>query len=103
MTAEATLFPLLEPLPRFCQRVGLSRYYAETLIREGRLESVTIGSRVFVPAGGLERMVERETAQCRAAIQVPASSGSTSASAGSSNGSSTAASASAALARQTAR
>src|SRR5262245_15950542 len=95
--------PPLEPLPRFCNRAGLSRYHVETLIAEGRLEAVHIGSRTFIPAGALERFVERETAQCRAAIQVPASSGSKGADAGSSNGSREAASASAQLARQTAK
>jgi hypothetical protein len=92
--------PVLEHLPRFCRRVGLSEHMAKKLIREGRLEHIIVGNRIHIPNGAFERFVERELALCRVETPAHACATSKSANPGTSSGSSAAASASAALARQ---
>lgn len=65
MTVASNDAPLLLTVPEACTLLRISRWSFYRLLREGRIETIRLGSRRLVPAAGLERLIEQLVQESR--------------------------------------
>lgn len=94
----------MRTLVQLCDDEGITRGQADKLIRQGRLQFVSIGSRKMFPDGAWENFIEQNTVTlCPEETKVPDYAGSRNAVATTSSGLKTVAAGSAARAQRIAR